>query len=431
MLKSDPYWWEDAGTPIYLHGLPLPTAVDVLVIGAGLTGLSAARTLAKNGKSVLVLDAAVPGAQASGRNGGMIGGGHRLSIDALEARFGKDVALRLLREAHQDSGTFFKKLMQDEKIDCDFTECGRFRGLWRDAEYEASARQLECLQSLVPIEAHMVPRSRQHEEVATNLYRGGVVYPRHGALNPAKWVAGILQAALRAGAQVQGNTPVLSVTRCNAGYDVRTNCGNVQAGQVLAATNGYTQPMLPRLKRRIIPVPSFMIVTEELGTKRLRELFPNGRMVAESRDRHCYYRSSPDGKRLVFGGRAAMFNAPEVLVQHEMRGLLEQVFPQLKGVGLTHSWRGNTGFSFNFLPNIGQIDGLWHALAYSGSGNAMAPWLGHKAALQILGDPEGETAFTQTDLPTRWWLLGSAWFLPFADVTFRIKDVWNNVRRKA
>lgn len=429
LLKTDPFWWEDAGAPSSPPQEPLPSEVDALIVGAGLTGLSAARTLAKAGKSVLVLDANAPGFGASSRNGGMIGGGHRLSYDDMRAQFGNDTALSLLKEAHLNSTEFSKNLIKDENIACDFVETGRFRGLWRDAEYETTARSLEQLQSLIPLEAEMLPRARQHEEVASDLYRGGMIFYRHGGLNPAKWVAGLLQLSLKLGAHVQGDTPVTSVQKEGAAYVATTPRGNVRAGMVLIATNGYTPSHFTELKRRIIPVPSFIVATEHLGKNHVKSLFPNSRMIVESRERHCYFRPSPDGNHVVFGGRAAMFEAPKKFTHAQMRGLLTQVFPELKNIGLTHSWHGSTGFSFNYLPNVGQIDGLWHAMGYSGSGNAMAPYLGHKAALQMLGDPEGETAFSKTGLPTRWWHRGKPWFLPFADATFRLRDVINNTRR--
>jgi glycine/D-amino acid oxidase-like deaminating enzyme len=429
VTATEPFWYEGGWKPQSPDNASIPSGVDVLVIGAGLTGLSAARTLARRGQSVLVLDAGAPGSGASSRNGGMIGGGHRLSISDLETRFGPDKAIGLLREAHIDSLEFALSLIRDENIDCDYVQTGRFRAFWHPAEFESSTRELARLQERVPIEAIMVPKARQGEEVASDLYEGGMIFPRHGALHPAKWVAGLQRAAIRSGARVQGNTPVVALERDGAAYIARTSRGTVRAGKVLAATNGYTPAILGNLRRRIIPVPSFIVATELLGKSWVRNLFPTGRMIVESRDRHCYYRSSPDGTRVIFGGRAAMFDAPEALARQQMRSLLAQVFPQLDEVGLSHSWRGRTGFTFNALPNVGHVDGLWHAMGYSGNGNTMAPYLGHKVALQMIGDADGVTAFSDTGLPVRWWHRGSPWFLPFADLVFRVKD-WRNNRHK-
>lgn len=427
--KNTPYWWEEAGAPVSPLVQALPAEVDVLIVGAGLTGLSAARTLAKGGRSALALDAGAPGVGASSRNGGQIGGGHRLSMEKMKARFGWELTARMLREAHLASQAFAVALMREEEIECDYVESGRFQGFWRPTEHDDAARRIEQLQALMPLLAEVIPKERQHDEVATDLYAGGVLYPRHGALNPAKWVAGLHAAAERAGALVQGDTPVISLAREGAGFRVETARGSVRAGAVLAATNGYTPGLFPALKRRIVPVPSFIVATERLGSNRVRSLFPKHRTIVETRERHCYYRPSPDGERIVFGGRAALFDAPEGFAQGQMRGLLGQVFPELKSVDITHSWRGRTGFTFDFLPHVGQIDGIWHAMGYSGSGNAMAPYLGHKAALRILGAPEGDTAFAETEFPARWWHRGRAWFLPAADLVFRGRDVIAGWRR--
>lgn len=429
MAKSTPYWWQDAGEPECPSQHTLPGSVDVVVIGAGLTGASAARTLADNGKSVLVLDAQAPGLGASSRNGGMIGGGHRLSYEALCTKYGKDTAHQLLREAHLDSANFCHSVIQDENIACDFQHCGRFRGLWLDKDYDHEARALQQLQAVIPLDANMVPREEQHRHVASALYRGGVSYNQHGGLNPAKWHKGLLLAAQRKGALIQGDTAVLSLDTKDSGYEVSTPRGKVQAGQILAATNGYTPVQLPQERRRIIPLPSFIIATEELGEHTIKELFPSGRMVVENRDKHCYYRPSPDGKRIILGARAAMFQAPENFAQSQLCKLLRQIFPQLQDVKISHNWRGNTGFSFSFMPHVGQINGIWHAMGYSGSGNAIAPWLGHKVALQMCGDSEGETAFSKTDFSSHWWYNGRPWFLPTVDMFYRLKDISANSRR--
>ena len=429
MTKSKPYWLDLTEFPEASEQQVLPQEIDILIVGAGLTGLSAARTAAKAGRAVLVVDQHSPGFGASSRNCGMLGGGHRLSIAEMTARYGKDVAFNLLKEAHLDSADFVRKVMIEEAIDCDYEQVGRFRGLWHTHEYETAARDLEQLQKLLPIEASLLSRTQQHQAVASDLYRGGVVYHQHAAINPAKWVFGLQGAAADHGALIQGKTAVLGLQKSTRGYLVKTTRGVVKANKILLATNGYTPPQMGALRRRVFPVPSFIISTDELGRDLIRQLFPSNMMVVETRARHCYYRPSPDKTRIVFGARAAMFDAPEALVVSQLRKLLGQIFPQLRQVKISHSWRGFTGFAFEFMPHVGQIDGVWHAAGYSGNGNTLAPWLGHKAALQMIGDPAGETAFSHSELKTRWWYHNRAWFLPFVDVAYRGRDFWNDWNR--
>lgn len=430
MAGTDPLWWEDAGAPAAPPVEDLPRAVDVAIVGAGLTGLSAARTLAKRGVGVLALDAGAPGGGASTRNGGMLGGGHRLSLATMEARYGSDMARALLHEAHIDATEFAKALIAEEAIACDWAQTGRFRGFWTAADREKGLRALEALMRAIPLEAESVAPRDVRDEVATDLYVGGVAFPRHGGLNPAKWVAGLLAAARRAGAQVQGMTPVAALRREGGGFVVETPRGTVRAAQVLLATNGYTGRAFPWHRRRIVPVPSFIVATEPLGANRVRSLFPRGRMVVETRERSCYYRPSPDGTRIVFGGRAAMAEVPDAFARRSLAGLLRGVFPELGDVALTHSWRGRTGFSFDLVPSVGGDRGLWHAMGYCGNGNAMAPWLGHKAALGMLGDPEGETAFSRTGFSARWWHGGGDAVLPFADIALRFGDLRDGLARR-
>jgi glycine/D-amino acid oxidase-like deaminating enzyme len=360
----------------------------------------------------------------------MPGGGHRLSLPAMEARYGARIARALLREAHIDATDFAKALIVEEAIACDWAETGRFRGFWTASERDRGLRALEALMRAMPLEAEAVAPGDVRDEVATDLNAGGVVFPRHGGLNPAKWVAGLMQAARRAGAVVQGDAPVTALRREGGGFVVETLRGALRAGQVLLATNGHTGRAFPWRRRRIVPVPSFIMATETLGADRVRSLFPKGRMVVETRERGCYHRPSPDGPRIVVGDRAAMAEVPDAFARRSLAGLLRGVFPGLADVALTHSWRGRTGFSFDLVPSLGGDRGLRHAMGYCGNGNAMAPWLGHKAALGMLGDPEGETAFARTGFSTRWWHRGSDMVLPFADIALRLGDLRDALARR-
>ena len=367
-MFEHPYWWDDGAAPQPAEHGKLPTSVDNIVIGAGLTGLSAGHVLASEGRSVLVLDAADPGSGASSRNGGMIGGGCRIPTRTLVQRYGSDLVADLLRELHVDAVKYCLSLMEKEKTHCDFQMTGRYIAQWLPGHLEHAVRDLELTRSLAPVEADAISRSQQSREVKTDRYFGGILYRLQGGLNPAKWTHGIRCAAERAGAHVRGRTPVMGVDRNGSRIAVRTSGGTIRCKQVLIATNGYTHGQFDDVGRGIFAVPSFIVVTEPLGEDRLGQLIPNNRMIVESRERHCYFRASPDRQRLIFGGRAALFQASSSFTRRELRKLIHGIFPELSDVKISHCWKGNTGFTFETLPHLGENQGVFYALGYCGGG---------------------------------------------------------------
>lgn len=425
-LKTIPWWWE-AAPPVDRSETEIPARTDVAVIGGGFTGMSAAIQLARAGRSVAVLDTGDPGSGASKRNGGMIGSGHRIGLAMLEKRYGRERGIAVLKEG-LNALAYTTQLIEDEGIDCGFTRCGRFRGAWTTGAYDAMARDIETLTGLIGLEAVMVPKAEVRNEVATDKYQGGCIYLQHGGLHPGLFHQGLMDRAETAGTRVLGRTPVTHLERDGKGFRLGTPRGEIIAGKVIVATNGYSGPLLPHFRRRIVPVPSYVIATEELGENRVKALFPSGRMIVESRARHCYYRPSPDGKRVLFGARPAAHHiAPEKSGEINRR-ILVDLFPELKDVAITHSWLGNTGMSYDDIPHLGRLErgpleGLHFALGYSGSGVAMAPYLGYRIAHKILGDAEGETAFDGLPHPAVPFYWGWPWFLPFVSAWYRIKDL--------
>jgi len=197
-MKTSPYWWEDF--PAFdSQTADFVSEADVVVVGAGLTGCSAALTLAKAGKNVVVLDAARPGFGASTRNGGMIGGGYRLSLDEMGEKYGKETAFRLLDESYNASHDFAVARIEEEKLDCDYVRYGRFRGMWNKAEYDMTSRQLDVLRTQLPnVDIDMVPPERQRDEIGSDLYSGGVMFNDHGGVHPGKYLNGMLMAVTEA-----------------------------------------------------------------------------------------------------------------------------------------------------------------------------------------------------------------------------------------
>jgi glycine/D-amino acid oxidase-like deaminating enzyme len=303
-VSHDPYWW-DAAPQEGPVDVALPRRCDVAIIGAGYMGLAAALTLARDGKSVVVLDAAAPGWGASSRSGGMIGHGHRRSYAKLIEHFGPEKAKDIVREGIA-SLDFLKTLIADEKIDAGLQVCGRMRGAWTEADFAEIRREADLLRRDFGMPIDDLTKADVRRELKADCYQGGLLFHAHGGVHPALLHRGLLQRARAAGAMVAGHTPVTSVRPEMEGAVVETVRGKFAAGTVVATTNAYSGGTTPALARRIVPIPSFLIATEPLGQERVQGLIPNGVMIVETGNKHRYYRPSPDGTRIVLGGRAAL-----------------------------------------------------------------------------------------------------------------------------
>jgi glycine/D-amino acid oxidase-like deaminating enzyme len=419
-LTREPYWW-DAAPREAPSEVALPKRCDVAIIGAGYTGLSAALTLARAGRSVVVLESAAPGQGASSRSGGMIGHGHRLSYTKLIERFGPEKAKALVREG-MASLEFLKALINDEKIDAGLQVCGRMRGAWTQADYAMLARDAAALRRDLGMPVDVLSKADVRSDLAADIYQGGLVFHAHGGVHPALLQQGLLQRTRAAGALVAGHAPVTAVKREADGFVVDTPRGSLHAAEVVAATNGYTARTTPALARRVVAIPSFLIATEPLGQSRVRDLIPNGRMIVETSEKHRFYRPSPDGTRIVMGGRAALHPIPLDDAAGWLMKELRAIFPSLADARVSHVWTGNVAMTRSDLPGIGQRDGIWYALGCNGSGVALMPYLGHKVALKILGRGDGKTAFDDIPFTAIPFYNGTAWFRPLMTWWFRARD---------
>ena len=406
-----PYWW---ATPPSETSDPLPNKVDLLVIGAGYTGLSAALAAADCGASVAVVDAGVPGAGASTRNGGMFGAHPRLSWDALEKMFGADVADGVFAEANV-ALRWAEELIAREGIDCDLQRTGRIQLAWTKAHFARQKALAARVREKSDVAVEIVERADLGGEIGTGRYHGGLLFPEHGAVDPAKYHAGLLAAVRRRGVPVVAHAAVHAV-----GDGVETAKGRVAAGKVVLATGGYTPAAFRWHQRRVFPLPSFLIATEEIDPNLLGHLAPGRRMMVETRARHSYFRVSPDGKRVLYGGRASMVPVALDKAAARLKATMAEVWPELEEVGVTHAWTGNTGYSFTHMPHVGAAEGMHYALGFSGSGTVLAPYLGAKAAYQALGDARGETAYSRTALRGSWMhRFARPWFLYPANAWYR------------
>jgi glycine/D-amino acid oxidase-like deaminating enzyme len=420
-MKDVPYWWEHA-PPINAGEPALPARADVAVIGSGYTGLSAALTLARAGRSVIVLDRDTPGIGASSRNGGMLGSALKPTLGTLTRRYGATQAGALLAEA-KEAYSFLARFLADERIECDYAETGGFTGIMKPAQYEALARETEQLARTVGIEADMVSKSEVRNEIGTDLYCGGRVLHRRAGLHPGRYHAGLIRRVREAGAAVAGNSPVNAIEQNNGGFTLTTPRATLKARNVVVATNGYTGAVIPALRRRVIPVTSYMIATAPLSPNLMATLMPKGRMLTDSNRLLCYFRPSPDNTRVLFGGRPAYTDIGPNRAAERLMRYMARIFPELHDVEVTHSWFGYIAYTFDRLPHVGERDGMHYAMGYCGSGVVMSTWLGRKVALRLLGHAEGKSAFAELGHPAPPLYYGTPWFLPLVQAWYQGADM--------
>ncbi|MEM6487948.1 MAG: FAD-binding oxidoreductase [Pseudomonadota bacterium] len=426
-FRATPYWLEGLGPPPALPGT-LPRAADVVVIGSGYTGLNAALQTARGGRTTLVLEAGAPGEGCSTRNGGQISTGIKPSRAALTRRHGAERAAAIRAEGRSALG-WIGDFLAEEGIDCGFRRNGRFHAAHTPAHYEDLARRAERTMREDGVEAFAVPAAEQRAELGTGFYTGGVVFPAFASLHPARYHRGLLRAALGSGVQVVAHCPALSLQRRAGGIEVTTPQGTVRARDVVVATNGYTGALTPWLRRRVIPIGSYVIATEPVAPDTMRALFPTGRIACDTRRVVYYYGPSPDGTRVVFGGRVSAGETEASVSGPRLHADLAAIFPELADTRISHAWQGTVAYTFDTLPHCGRHEGVHYAGGYCGSGVAMASYLGMKTGLAVLGRAEGRTAFDGLPFPSRPLYAGRPWFLPAAVALYRALDRFD--RRRA
>ena len=422
-FKEEPYWWE-AFRPQAIEAPSLPGRTDVVVVGGGYAGLATARALADGGVKSVVLEAEEFGSGASTRSGGGISAG--LSIGKSFAGKSLDYAPELVRdvvgwavEAYR--GLF--DLVEKENIDCHLEQHGRFLGACAVSHYDGLRARFDKLRAGGATDCYLVSREEQRQEIGSDFYHGGMVLETAGKLHPALFYGGLLAAARRRNSiTLAGHCRATGLARSGDGWRVTTGAGDIEARHVVIATNGYTSGLTPQLQRRLVPIASHIIATEELPADLVQKLCPKGRTFSETRRVLHYYRISPDGRRVIFGGRARFTEIPGELRARLLHRAMVERFPELADTKVTHTWQGNVAFTYDALPHAGEIDGLHFILGCNGSGVSMMPFLGDAMGKSIAGKLHGRMPFADTALPAIPLYSGNPWFLPLAMRYFAWKD---------
>lgn len=425
-FTEEPYWWE-AFRPQAITAPSLPERTDVVVIGGGYAGLATARALGDCGVQSVVLEADDFGSGASTRSGGAISAG--LSIGKSFTGRALDYAPDLVRDAVGWAIGAYRSLIdlvEQERIDCHLEQRGRFLGACAPSHYEELRARFEKLRSGGATDCRLITREEQRQEIGSDFYHGGMVFETAGKLHPALFYGGLLAAVRRRNSiTLAGRCRATGLARDGEGWRVTTAAGEVRARHVVVATNGYTGGLTPKLQRRLVPIASHVIVTERLPAGLALKLCPRGRTFSETRRVLHYYRLSPDGTRVIFGGRARFTEIPGELRARLLHQAMVERLPELADIKVTHSWQGNVAFTYDALPHAGEIDGLHFVLGCNGSGVSMMPFLGDAMGRAIAGRLHGKVPFCSAGLPPIPLYTGKPWFLPIIGGAFRALDYFD------
>ena len=355
---------------------------DVAIVGAGFTGISAAYHLAKNGVSVILLDAETPLFGATGRNGGFCClGGSKASDAGLDRLFGKDERL-LFRQAEKEAVGLVRGLLNTNAIDADTHSSGETQLAHRPKDSAEMAETKATILENYGVEATYHPKEELMQLGLGGPFFGALTTPLGFALNPRKYATGLLEAAIENGVKVYAHSPVIKIERNPGGYDLRTPVATLRAEKIIIATNGYSSEDLPDwMRSRFMPVQSSIILTRPLKEDELNaQGWTSDQMAYDTRKLLHYFRLLPD-RRFLFGMRGGLFatQGERKMIEKEIRANFNAMFPAWSGVEIEHEWYGLLCLNRSKTPYVGAIPDMQGAFAgfgYHGNGVGMGSYAG-------------------------------------------------------
>ncbi len=423
-MKLESYWLDTAEPAGDFRRRDLPDRADVAIIGAGLTGLSTAVHLARQGAEVVLLDTHTVGWGASGRNGGMATTGLAIPYPTAVARYGQETAGTMFR-AYNDAIDTVEKLVADEGVSCHFARTGKLTLACKPSHYVAFEKSAELLDAHLGYQVDLVPARRIRSEIGSDFYHGAMVDPLAAGVHVGELCAGLARAATGRGVSIHEDCEVSGLRRVSGRqHDVQTRNGVVRADQVVVATSGYTSSLTPWLRRRVVPIGSFIIVTEPLGQTVVDSLLPHRRMASDSKNLLYYFRITPDN-RLLFGGRARFAlssQGSDLKSGRILQKAMARVFPQLGRARVDYCWGGLVDMTMDQMVHAGEREGVLYSLGYSGHGVQMATHMGKVLAQMLAGETSANT-WAGLPFPAVPGHFGPPWFLPPVGAYYRLVDL--------
>jgi gamma-glutamylputrescine oxidase len=396
LLSDDSYYHASVAKETYT-ALRGKAETSVCIIGAGFAGLATAISLIERGeRNVMLLDAETVGHGASGRNGGFVFGGYSLGERDLNSAVGLAQA-RDLYQLSLVAVEMIRHRIEKYQIDCDARYAGVFLANWFDDDRLLDGQQ-RFMHETLGVEWQRYSRQQLAERLHSHRYFGGLFEENAFHFHPLKYARGIAKAIVANGARVHEQSRVTKIVADGAGWRVETAQGEVKAREVVICCGGYIEKLSPTLASAILPIATYVMVTEPLGD-RLQSAMQTDAAVYDTRFAFDYYRPLPD-TRLLWGGRISIRErgAPEVarLLYRDML----KVYPQLAGTRVEYAWSGLMSYGRHKMPQMGKLpNGLWYGMGFGGHGVAPTTLAGELLARGLLGDVSLVNKFSQWGLP--------------------------------
>jgi gamma-glutamylputrescine oxidase len=381
-------WAHTAEPARELPSLSDERQADVVIIGAGYTGLSAAHHIARSGLQPVVLEANQPGWGASGRNGGVISAKFRLSFRDIDAAHGRTMARRMYEIAHESVDIVEELVSEFGIAAARLTRSGQVKAAHNHSTLQAAADEAEWMKrEMADEEVRVLDTCQIRDETGSAAFVGGVLNPGSGGIHPLNYLRGLVDGLTRRGVAIFQDTPVVKLRHDNGSVVAETPFGAVRARQAIIATNSYSDltPATQHMQRTLIPFRSAIIATETLPGNLAGRLMPTGRTYSETKRMMRWFRMVDD--RVVFGGRGAFGKQDSEQAFGALHKAMVGIFPELAEVPLGFKWSGLVGMTLDSVPHIGRLDEqILFSLGYNGAGVAMSSLMGRYLAAFVRGE---------------------------------------------
>ena len=425
-MKFYPYWWEDY-KPYHFQNCSINNQTyDLVIIGAGYTGICAAQESVSKNLKTLLIDQNALGEGASTRSAGMVSGGLNLGkkVDLFK-EYGDQMAVDFIKESI-DSYRFLEDRVNGYHSEVKFQKTGRLVLAHSKKKLEALRKKIDLLNRLTNLKLDFL-KNIDHE-ISNDYYKGGMLVHDAASIHPSLFYKFLLDKALNCKLDIFSPCKLLSHKKIENYHIVNTTEGIVKTKFLLFATNGYSEKEIGKENYNIIGVPSYIAVTNEIGTEAISKVMPKLRMYSDTKNDLFYFRPTPDHKRLLFGAFPVWAYQKESsrFVESFFYKNISRILPSLNNFKINYIWGGKVGVTFNSLPHVKNEKNKLYVFGCNGSGVALMPYLGYKSISLITKKTNSPIIITKINSKKNYFKKIISFLLPVLGIYYRKKEEIEN-----